>query len=320
MSTMRIARLRKAHEFVVEEAQRPEPNDQQVLIKVTACGVCKGDFDTWNDKNGSYPLEPGSPGHETYGRIEKRGKSVTAVEVGDLVTAITFPGCGYAEYVIANADEVARLPASLKDQVILGEPLACALNGARKTQIRVGDSVLVIGVGFMGALMLKMLRNSGAAPLIAADISDYNRDLARKNGADIVIDPSSEDYMAIIKSCTGGRGVDVAIEATGLQPALDIATDAVRIKGTISIYGYHTGGKRTINLERWNWKALTVVNAHERDTPVYVDGMRRAISLLQYGWLKFDLITHEFSLDGINQGFEIIRQRPRGYIKAIIKP
>ena len=320
MSKMRIAHLRKAHEFVVEEAQRPEPNDQQVLIKVTACGVCKGDFDTWNDKNGSYPLEPGSPGHETYGYIEKRGKSVTSVEVGDVVTAITFPGYGYAEYAIANADEVVKLPPGLKDQVILGEPLACALNGARKTQIRVGDSVLVIGVGFMGALMLKMLRNSGAAPLIAADISDYNRELARKNGADIVIDPSSEDYMAIIKSCTGGRGVDVAIEATGLQPALDIATDAVRIKGTISIYGYHTGGKRTINLERWNWKALTVVNAHERDTPVYVDGMRRAISLLQYGWLKFDLITHEFSLDGINQGFEIIRQRPRGYIKAIIRP
>jgi threonine dehydrogenase-like Zn-dependent dehydrogenase len=117
-----------------------------------------------------------------------------------------------------------------------------------------------------------------------------------------------------------GGGADVVIEATGLQPALDIATDAVRIKGTISIYGYHTGEKRTINLERWNWKALTVVNAHERENSVYVDGMRKAITLLQYGRLKFDLITQEFALDGINQGFEIIRERPRGYIKAIVRP
>jgi threonine dehydrogenase-like Zn-dependent dehydrogenase len=317
---MRIAHLRKPHEFVVEETQTPEPRDHQVLIKVTACGVCKGDFDAWNGLNDRYPLEPGSPGHETYGRIEKKGKSVMSVEIGDVVTAITFPGFGYAEYAVANADEVAKLPPELKGQVILGEPLACALNGARKTQIRVGDSVLVIGVGFMGALMLKMVRNSGAAPLIAADISEYNRDLARKIGADIVIDPSSEDYMAIINSCTEGKGADVVIEATGLQPALDIATDAVRIKGTLAIYGYHTGGNRTINLQRWNWKALTVVNAHERENAVYVDGMRKAISLLQYGKITFDLITQEFALEGINEGFEIIRQRPRGYIKAIVRP
>jgi threonine dehydrogenase-like Zn-dependent dehydrogenase len=320
MGTMRIAHLLKQHQFVVEKAQIPEPGDHEVLIKVVACGVCKGDFDAWNGKNGDYPLEPGSPGHEAYGKIEKKGSGVTSVEIGDVVTAITFPGYGYAEYVTAKEQEIVKIPAALKDQVILGEPLACALNGARKTQVRVGDSVLVIGVGFMGALMISMMKNSGAAPLIAADISDYNRDLARRLGADIVIDPSHEDYMAIVKSCTEGRGADVVIEATGLQPALEIATAAVRIKGTISIYGYHTGGKRTIDLERWNWKALTVVNAHERDTAVYADGMRRAISLLQYGKMKFDLITQEFTLDGINQGFETILQRPRGYIKAIIRP
>jgi D-arabinitol dehydrogenase (NADP+) len=111
---MRIAHLRKPHEFVVEETQTPEPRDHQVLIKVTACGVCKGDFDAWNGLNDRYPLEPGSPGHETYGRIEKKGKSVMSVEIGDVVTAITFPGFGYAEYAVANADEVAKLPPELK--------------------------------------------------------------------------------------------------------------------------------------------------------------------------------------------------------------
>jgi threonine dehydrogenase-like Zn-dependent dehydrogenase len=310
----------KQHEFVVERTKTPEPKENEVLIKVTACGVCKGDFDTWNRAHNEFPLEPGSPGHEPYGTIEQLGKGVTSVDVGDIVTAITFPGYGYAEYVVAKADEVVKIPQELQGQVIIGEPMACALNGARKTQVRVGDSVLVIGVGFMGALMLLMMKNSGAAPLIAADISEYNRDLARRLGADIVIDPSKEDYMSIIKSCTGGAGADVVFEATGLQAGLDIATDAVRVKGTISIYGYHTGERRSINMERWNWKALTVVNAHERENAVYVDGVRKAVKLLQYGKMKFDLITQEFSLDDINKGFELIRQRPKGYIKAIIKP
>src|SRR5208337_1513840 len=117
MSMMRIAHLVKHHQFTVEEIRRPEPADGQVLIKVTACGVCKGDFDGWNGINGEFPLEPGSPGHETYGRIDKLGKGVTKLAIGDVVTAITFPGYGYAEYAIANANEVAVLPPELKDQV-----------------------------------------------------------------------------------------------------------------------------------------------------------------------------------------------------------
>jgi threonine dehydrogenase-like Zn-dependent dehydrogenase len=319
MATMRIARLVKPRQFELMTAARPEPREGEVLIKVIACGVCKGDFDTWDGRSDAYPLDPGSPGHEVYGKVEALGANVSTVRVGDTVTAITFPGYGYAEYVTAHHLHVARLRDSSERAMVIGEPLACAVNAARKSNILPGDSVLLIGVGFMGALILKVIRSMGAAPIIATDLSEFNRDLARRNGADVVVEPGAPCLEAV-RQATQGTGVDVVIEATGMQSALDIATDAIRIKGTIVIYGYHSDGLRQINMQKWNYKALRVVNGHERDSLVYAEGMRKGITLIEHGRIVYDVITHEFSLDAINDGFSVIKQRPRGYIKAVIKP
>jgi threonine dehydrogenase-like Zn-dependent dehydrogenase len=319
MATMKIARLLQPRRFEITTAPIPQPREKEVLVKVIACGVCKGDFDAWDGKNDAYPLEPGSPGHEVYGKVQALGKDVDGIAVGDTVTAITFPGYGYAEYITAHFQHLARLRDPSEQNLIIGEPLACAVNAARKSRILPGDSVLIVGVGFMGALILKVVRNMGAAPILATDLAEFNRDLAKRNGADIVVEPG-EPCLAAVQKATNGKGVDVVIEATGAQKALDLATEAVCIKGTILIYGYHSDGTRQINMQRWNYKALQVVNGHERDSMVYAEGMRKGIALIECNRIAFDLITHEFRLDTINDCFSLIQQRPHGYIKAVIKP
>jgi threonine dehydrogenase-like Zn-dependent dehydrogenase len=317
---MKAAQLLEPHVFKIMSVPDPAPREDEVLIRVLACGVCKGDFNKWNGISDHYPREPGSSGHEVYGTIEKLGSSVENLAIGDRVSSIRFPGKGFAEFSLAAAKHVCTVPRELKNDLILGEPLACAVNAAARTKVLPGDSVLVVGAGFMGALALKLLANMGAAPLIAVDISEFNRDLAKRSGADFVFDPQDKQTMDKIRQLTGSDGVDCVVEATGTQEALDFCGEAVRVRGTLVVYGYHVDKRRSINMQMWNWKGLDVVNAHERDQDTYFHGMVKAFNLLKYGKLTFDLISHEFGLEGINDCFQLIAKRPPGYVKAVIKP
>jgi threonine dehydrogenase-like Zn-dependent dehydrogenase len=317
---MKAAQLVKPHTFTIVTVPNLVPREDEVLIRVIACGVCKGDFNKWNGISDQYPREPGSSGHEVYGTVEQFGSKVENLKTGDLVSSIRFPGKGFAEFALATARHVCRVPRELKNDIVLGEPLACAVNAVGRTKILPGDSVLVIGVGFMGALALKLLALMGAAPLLAVDISESSRDLAKRIGADFVFDPQDKRSMDRIRQLTGADGVDCVVEATGTQEALDFCTEAVRVRGTLVIYGYHVDNRRTINMQMWNWKGLDVINAHERDQDMYFYGMVRAFNLLKYGRLTFDLISHEFDLEAINDCFQLIANRPPDYVKAVIKP
>ncbi|UCF98861.1 MAG: zinc-binding dehydrogenase [Spirochaetaceae bacterium] len=317
---MKAARLLKPHVFELVSVPDPVPREDEVIIRVIACGVCRGDFNKWNGISDQYPREPGSSGHEVYGTIEELGSKVENLKIGDTVSSIRFPGKGFAELALATAKHVSRVPGELKNDVILGEPLACAVNAIGRAKIKPGDSVLIVGIGFMGALALKLLTISGAAPLIAVDISEFSRDLARRIGADFVFDPQDTRSIDKIKKLVGADGLNCVVEATGTQEALDYCTEAVSVRGTLVIYGYHVDNRRSINMQLWNWKGIDVVNAHERDQDNYFRGMLKAFNLLKYNKLTFDLITHEFDLDAINDCFQFIRKRPPGYIKAVIKP
>jgi threonine dehydrogenase-like Zn-dependent dehydrogenase len=94
----------------------------------------------------------------------------------------------------------------------------------------------------------------------------------------------------------------------------------VGIGGTLVVYGYHVKDLRSVNMQQWNYKGIDVVNAHERDQDEYMRGLVKACNLLRYQKITFDLVTHEFSLDAISECFELIRSRPEGFVKAVIKP
>jgi threonine dehydrogenase-like Zn-dependent dehydrogenase len=111
------------------------------------------------------------------------------------------------------------------------------------------------------------------------------------------------------------------IEATGVQSGLDTASSLVAEGGRLVIAGYHQDGMRTIDLQSWNWRAIEVVNAHERDPLVVVAGMRRAVELALDGSLDVDaLVTHTFGLDELEAAFRTASDRPPGFVKAVVCP
>ncbi|HEX2982200.1 MAG TPA: hypothetical protein VHO28_01515, partial [Ignavibacteriales bacterium] len=116
------------------------------------------------------------------------------------------------------------------------------------------------------------------------------------------------------------EGFNVVIEAVGLQETLDIASELTKERGRLIIAGYHQDGLRTVNMQLWNWKGIDVINAHERDPQVYIEGISEAVKSTVNGKLSpFDLITHSYKLEELNEAFQAVKDRPDGLIKAYIK-
>lgn len=317
---MRIAALRGVRSFVIEDQPLPELGPKEVLVRVKACGVCTSDTYTWSGKIGITDF-PKYIGHEPCGVVERIGDCVTSVNTHDHVTVWT-DGRGYAEYVKVPEDYVVKVPETLRFEEALGEPIACMVNGVKRSRIKLGDTVVVVGCGFMGSLFIQGVVLRGASRIVAIDLLEERLELACKLGADITINSSKEDAVKRVMEITGGKGADVVVEATGEQKPLDISSEMVRIRGTLVVFGYHVGERRSVDMASWNWKGLDIVSAHERDPEVYVKGMRAGIALLSKGKLKMSgLVTHLYPLERINDAFkDATEHRPKGFMKAVITP
>ncbi len=122
-----------------------------------------------------------------------------------------------------------------------------------------------------------------------------------------------------VQELTGGALCDVVIEAAGTQPTLDLAGPLVRVRGRLVIAGFHQDGPRQVDMQLWNWRGLDVINAHERDPAVYVEGIRAAATAVSHGGLDpAPLYTHRFALDHLDEALETARTRPDGFIKALV--
>jgi len=316
---LKIACLIDFKKFLVKDEPAPSIGPDDVLIRVKACGVCTSELYSWNGKNKNvvFPLYLG---HEPSGIVEAVGKNVKELKVGDHVTVLTEKG-GYAEYLKVPKDHVVKIPEGIPFEAALGEPLACAINGVKRSNIQLGDVVVVIGCGFMGSLIIQGVVLRGPSKIIAVDLKDDRLRLAEKLGADETINPDEEDVVKTVRKLTNGKGADVVIEATGHQKPLDMAGEILKIKGRLVIFGYHVGEPRLINMSLWNWKGLDVINAHERAPNIYMEGMRIGIALLDKGLIKMrPLITHLYPLERINEAFHTANMQPRGFIKAVIMP
>jgi threonine dehydrogenase-like Zn-dependent dehydrogenase len=122
-----------------------------------------------------------------------------------------------------------------------------------------------------------------------------------------------------IMELTEGQGADRVFEAVGLQWPLDLAGELTRVRGRLLIAGYHQDGRRSVDMQLWNWRGLDVVNAHERDPAVYVQGMREAVGAVADGRLDpRPLYTHRFPLDQLAEAMDTMRARPDGFMKALV--
>jgi threonine dehydrogenase-like Zn-dependent dehydrogenase len=273
----------------------------------------------WQGDSAPYPR---AYGHEVVGVVVEAGSAVQTLLPGMAVTGLF--GKGFAQFACAPQKFVTPIPAGIPFEEALGEPLACVLSGARRVRIDLGDTVAVIGLGFMGLLTLQAIRLRGPARLIAIDPRPEALAMARRFGADETMTPEAVPEILKLTQWSQlgkGHGVDVAIEASGTQAGLTLAGEMAHEHGLLSLVGWQQGGLRLVDMELWNWKALDVLNAHERRMDYLMDCMRRGLALIAHGSLDLGaLVSHRFPLDSVDKAFRALQDKPAGFVKAVIVP
>lgn len=313
---MKIAILSAPQTFEIADQPVPDIQPDEVLVRVVACGVCTSELDMWEGKAG-LDIYPRYPGHEVSGVVEKVGEDVRTLKHGDPV-GIWAPGHGFAEYVAVKA-EYCYSAGDVPLDLALAEPLACAVNAVEMANLSLSDDVAIIGAGFMGNLVQKLVSLQGPRNLIVADVRKDALERAQQLGASHVVDITQENLPERVKELTEGRGADASFEVTGVQAPLQMLGDVTRMSGKVVIVGYHQGGLRQINLAYWNWMAFQILNAHFRDVQVIQRGMRIGMRLLTSGRLSLDgLVTHRFPLADVNEAFRIAHEKPAGFVKSTV--
>ena len=317
-STMLAATVVAPQRIEIQCARIPEPAKHQVRVRLEGCGVCASNLPVWEGKPWfSYPMEPGAPGHEGWGRIDAIGTSVKGFAHGDRVAMLS--ANAYAQYDVVSAESVLKLPAAFDAIPFPGEPLGCAMNIFRRSGITKNNTVAIVGIGFLGALLTRLATNAGAR-VIAISRRPYALNIASQMGAwKAFFLEDAEQLRKQVQSITEGKLCEIVIEATGKQRPLDLAAELTCERGRLIIAGYHQDGPRQVNMQLWNWRGLDVINAHERDVSIYLEGMRHAVDAVQHG--LFDpapLYTHTFPLAQLGEALDITAQRPPGFMKALV--
>lgn len=318
--TMRAAVLTGAGEIRIEQVPLPAPGPGQVRLRLEGCGVCASNLTPWEGPEWmEFPTAPGALGHEGWGTIDAVGEGVEGLSIGDRVAALSYNS--YAEYDLAQAEAVVPLPEALSARPFPGEPLGCAMNIFRRSDIAAGHDVAIVGIGFLGALLTRLATDAGAR-VIAVSRRPFSLEVARRMGAAETI--PMEDHRAIIErvgALTGGAFCDRVIEAVGKQWPLDLASELVKERGKLIVAGYHQDGPRQVNMWLWNWRGIDVINAHERDPAAYAQGIREAVEAVASGRIDpAPLYTHSFPLDRLGEALDATRDRPDGFLKALVLP
>jgi len=346
--------FRGNNRFGIEEVERPRAGVGEAIVRVTLTTICGTDL---HIVRGEYPVRPGLViGHEPVGVIDELGPGIGGYEVGDrvVVGAITPCGqceaclsghlsqCGHgsghqaiggwrlgntidgaqAQYVrIPHAQaNLAKIPDELSDEqaVLLADIASTGFSGAESGRVRLGDAVVVFAQGPIGLCATIGARLMGAALVIGVDGDDARLAMAKRMGADEVVDYRHEDVVAAVKRLTGG-GVDVAIEALGTQETFENALRCLRPGGTLSSLGVYSGKLQV------PYEAFAAGLGDHRITTTLCPGgkerMGRLLALVRRHRIDLrPLLTHDFRLSDIREAYDLFADRKDGVIKIAIRP
>ena len=342
-----MAKMMRAAVFagngVVNLKEIPVPkavNPDDVVIKVNACGICGSDLHVLAVPPGQY-AKPGTVlGHEFTGIVSEIGSGVTTVKVGDKVVAEPNVRCGmcpecrrgnfnlcrnavntgqqrdgaFAEYCLMPEKQVYKVPADMPDNLAaLAEPLACVMNGMTKINPQATERVILFGAGAIGLFFVKALKRYGVRDIIVAETMESRANDAKKAGADIVVNPITDD-IASIMTAKWGSLADIAIDAVGAGVVLEQILGLVNCGAKILIFGQNMTQKSTIRPGDINNMELTITA-----TLSTKNSFGPAIQLLQDETLRFeDLATHEVKLEDLETGIALMRSKEA--VKVIVKP
>ena len=329
--------------FEVREMVFPVLKSDQVIVKIYSCGICGTDVHIYHGGAGASPVNPPVVlGHEVAGVVESIGSGVTTLKVGDHVAIDPNIYCGkclpcrmgkkqncenlyafgvntnggFAEYALCPEMQCIKVNANVDfDEAAMAEPLACAIHGMDKVNIKTGQVVLVIGGGTIGLLMVQLAKLSGASTIILSEPIEMRRKIAMEVGADAVIDPINENVEEKIKEITGREGADVVIECVGKVFAVEQAFKAAGFGATVLLFSVpETGAMADLSLNDVFDKELTVVGSR-----INPDTQQRAVNLLNSGRLQIKkLITHVYDMEHLEEA--IHKQMSNESIKVVVHP
>lgn len=351
MRMMKAAVFIKPGKIILDEKPVPKVGATDALIKITTTTICGTDV---HILKGEYPVKPGlTIGHEPVGIIEELGSAVSGYQIGQRVIAGAITPCGQcyscldshqaqcggkaiggwrfgntidgcqAEYVLVpNAmANLALVPDGLTDEQVLMCPdiMSTGFGGAESGQIRIGDSVVVFAQGPIGLCATAGAKLKGASKIIVVDSVPERLETAKKMGADITLNFKKVDVIAEIMNLTQNQGVDVAIEALGTQNTFENCLRVLKPGGTLSSLGVYSG-KLTLPLDAFaaglgDYKIVTTL------CPGGKERMRRLMNVVASGRVDLKpLVTHQFSLDKIEEAYELFANQRDGVLKVAIKP
>lgn len=312
-SSMRAAVLVAPGKFEIREVPTPKCGPGDVLVKVKRAGICGTDIHIYK---GHFAAEsiPFIPGHEFAGVIASVGSESSSLKIGTPVTADINVGCGqcyycrknevllcptmrqigihrdgaFADYVLVPERLVIPIPDDMPFEIAaLNEPLSCCVRSFMRNNMRIGESVLILGTGPIGNLHVQMARLVGAAPIIAADLNPARLEAAKAAGADVTIsDPAEVD--TILRKYTDGRGADVVIESVGNARLYEQALQYVRPGGRVVAFGVAGADARAqfaplqFVMKEIGMKGTIASSG---------DDFHQALTLLKYGRIKTDRFT-----------------------------
>lgn len=343
MLKRKVAKLVGPRKFEVVEEKIKPPGEKEILIKIVATGLCHTEVPTYLGKSAVamredgryfkndrliYPLELG---HEGVGIVEGVGREIKEFKEGDWVSGLVKPS--FASHVVLDVTKrpVVKISDRVKDKkYCLAEPLMCVTNIVRAAAPALGDYVAIIGCGFMGLLCVSCMAKTPAFEVVAFDLIDYRLKIAEKLGATRTINPSKVKVDEVVEEITEGHGMDIVIEITGRMSGFSLACEIIRGdglpdsasgRGKILIPSLYAIPEVMDAGYQLMFKSPIIHSTHPWYSMNYREDMRKGIEGYARGIFPLkELVTHEFSLEDIWEGFEMMINPGERYIKGIVVP
>ena len=343
---MKSLLLTEYNHLEITDMPLPTAGRGEVLVRVEACGICGSDVHGLDGSTGRR-IPPIVMGHEAAGTVEAVGEGVSRFSKGDRVTFDSTVYCGecaycrngqinlcdnrevigvsegnyrrhgaFAEYVVIPERIMYPLPADFPfEEAAMLEAVSVAMHGVKVSPVVGGETALVIGAGMIGLLTLQAAKAAGCARVFISDIDETRLNLARQIGADEVLHCSGVELMAQVRSLTSGRGVDLALEAVGLNQTVASAIDCTRKGGTVTLIG-NVAPEVTLPLQKVVVKQIKLQGscASSGEYP-------EAIELIAAGKIKVKpLITAVAGLEEGPRWFDRLHSREPNLMKIVLSP
>ncbi|MFC1900792.1 zinc-binding dehydrogenase [Chloroflexota bacterium] len=332
-SKIKAAVIVAPRKIEIQEVDMPEMDDDKMLVKIEACGVCTSEMAGYLATHSKEVMArmpyPRRIGHEPAGTVVEVGKNVEEYKVGDRVTGI-FGGGAFAEYVTCAPYDtamrghgvmVAKIPDGIPIEHAIGEPMMCLSSISRTTCPEFGDTIFQVGAGFMGLGVIAGVATRQVKEYIVADLEDWRLDIAKELGATITLNPNKVNVVEEVMKITDGKGVDIAIEVVGHPPSMKMVGDVIKTnRGKIIAVGWHQAPD---TYELMSWIKSPIIYSPQ-GIGMSIDPkseLPRTLWAIEKGIFPMDkLVTHTYPLGETGKAFEDNLGRTPGYIKGVVMP